>query len=159
MQALRASNRSLPMHLTRNRAAAFGLACLLAACASAPAASQSAHTATPAEQAALDVVNKRIAAYNAHDIDAFIATYAENVRIIVYPERVLGTGRERMRGIFGPQFAKGEGVIKVEGQHVLENTVVSAEDITIGARNDRNIAVYTIRDGLIAEVRLIEKPR
>jgi hypothetical protein len=104
-------------------------------------------------------VNRRIAAYNAHDIEAFLATYDEDVRIIVYPERVLGQGRDRMRRIFGPQFAKGEGVINVLGQHVLENTVVSHEDIRIGARDDRNIAIYTIRGDLIAEVRLIEKPR
>jgi hypothetical protein len=149
------------MHLIRICSTAL-LAAAIGACATSATPSPAAppgHVATSTEQAALDVVNRRIAAYNAHDIDAFIATYDENIRIIVYPERVLGTGRERMRGIFGPQFAKGEGKIIVEGQHVLENTVVSAEDITIGARNDRNIAIYTIRNGLIAEVRLIEKPR
>lgn len=129
----------------------------LTACVTSPPPPE--HTISPQEQAALDLVNRRIAAYNAHDIETFLATYDEDVRIIVYPERVLGEGRDRMRRIFGPQFAKGEGVIRVLGQHVLENTVVSHEDIRIGARDDRNIAIYTIRSGLIAEVRLIEKPR
>lgn len=131
---------------------------VLCGCVSSPPA-DTAQLRTAAEQTALDLVNRRISAYNAHDIDAFLATYDENVRIVVYPDRVLGEGRERMRRIFGPQFEKGEGVITVLGQHVLENTVVSDEDIRIGARDDRNIAIYTIRNGLITEVRLIEKPR
>ena len=131
---------------------------ILAGCGAIPPPA-SVRIATAEEQAALHLVNRRIAAYNAHDIEAFLAVYDENVRIIVYPERVLGEGRERMRRIFGPQFEKGEGVIEVLGQHVLGNTVVSDEDIRIGSQDDRNIAIYTIRNGLIAEVRLIEKPR
>lgn len=145
------------MNHLRSVASALALA-MLSACASAPA-SPPPLIASVEDQAALDVVNRRIAAYNAHDIEAFLATYDENVRIVVYPERVLGEGRERMRRIFAPQFAKGEGSIVVLGQHVLDGRVVSDEDIRIGARDDRNIAIYTIRNGLIAEVRLIEKPR
>jgi hypothetical protein len=130
----------------------------LSSCISAPTAPPSV-TVSPGDQAALEVVNRRIAAYNAHDIEAFLATYDENVRIIVYPERVLGEGRERMRRIFGPQFAKGEGSITVLGQHVLDGRVVSDENIAIGARDDHNIAIYTVSNGLISEVRLIEKGR
>jgi hypothetical protein len=145
------------MLLARICAAAILFA--LSGCVSTPAEPPAGHVATAGEQAALDLVNRRIAAYNAHDIEAFLATYDEKVRIIVYPERVLGEGRERMRRIFAPQFAKGEGAIRVLGQHVLDGRVVSDEDIAIGSRNDRNIAIYTVRDGLIAEVSLIEMDR
>jgi hypothetical protein len=132
----------------------------LSACASAPPLSGLAERAVSTdEQAALDLVNRRIAAYNAHDIDAFAATYAEDVRIVSYPERLLGVGKARMRAIFGPQFARGHGHITVLGQHVLENRVVSDELNMIGAVEDHAIAIYTIQDGLIAEVRLIETPR
>jgi hypothetical protein len=144
------------MGIKRTITSAVGLF-VLAACATIN--EPRAHTPTATEQVALDIVNRRIAAYNAHDIEAFLAAYDEHVRIVVYPDRVLGEGRERMRRIFGPQFARGEGRIEVLGQHVLENHVVSDENITIGARDDRNIAIYTINGGLIVEVRLIEKPR
>jgi hypothetical protein len=152
------SKMRLPIALTSLAGAA--VLALASSCASAPGSKASAmRTVTPDESVALDAVNRRIAAYNAHDIEAFLSTYDENVRTIVYPERLLGEGRERMRSIFGPQFAKGLGTIAVLGQHVLDGRVVSDEDITIGARNDRNIAIYTIKNGLIAEVRLIEKGR
>src|SRR5262245_48570617 len=134
------------------------LALLTAACASTPAA-PAQRSMSEQETAALALVNKRIAAYNAHDIEAFAATYDEKVRTYVYPDRLLGEGRERMKRIFGPQFAKGEGTIVVRGQQVFENRVVSHEDIKIGQRDDRNIAIYTITNGLISEVRLIEKAR
>jgi hypothetical protein len=128
------------------------------ACAAVPAfpAPPAAEAASPEERAALDIVARRIAAYNAHDIEAFLATYDEKVRIYIFPERFLGEGRERMRRIFGPQFAKGDGTVKVVGQYVLENKVVSDEIVTISGAVEHNIAVYTISGGLISEVRLIE---
>lgn len=136
----------------------------LGACALAPegfaqakAATETARgAASAAERAALDIVNRRIEAYNAHDIEGFLAAYDENVRIYIFPEKFLGEGRERMRRIFGSQFARGDGTVKVLGQYVLENKVVSDEMVTIGGVAEHNIAVYTIANGLIAEVRLIE---
>lgn len=130
----------------------------MTACACVHQPLLSTHSSMPSAEAsaAMQAVSKRIAAYNAHDIDAFLATYAEDVRIYVYPERFLGQGRDRMRRIFGPQFARGDGFVRVRNQHVLENRVVSIEDVTIDGMLERNIAIYTIADEVIAEVRLIE---
>ncbi|MEM6558945.1 MAG: nuclear transport factor 2 family protein [Myxococcota bacterium] len=108
------------------------------------------------ERAMLDVVAKRTAAYNKHDIEAFAATYDKDVRVYEYPDKFLGKGVERMKAIFGPQFAAGEGRIVVHRQLVLENTVVSDETVTAYGKSEHNIGVYTIRDGKIVEVRLIE---
>jgi hypothetical protein len=120
------------------------------------AAMRTATSAETTEQAALALVNKRMAAYNAHDIEAFLATYAPKVRIYIYPERFLGEGRERMRRLFGPQFARGDGKVVVLDQHVVDDKVVNVEDVTIADSRERNISIYTIKDGAIAEVRLIE---
>ena len=111
---------------------------------------------TSAERAALDVVARRTAAYNAHDIEAFLATYDENVRVYEYPDKFLGAGKDRMRRIFGPQFAENDGSIIVHIRHALENVVLSDETITFFGNTEHNIGVYTIEDGLIIEVRLIE---
>ena len=111
---------------------------------------------TSMEFAALDVVAKRTAAYNAHDIEAFIATYDENVRIYEYPERFLGEGTDRMRRIFGPQFAEDDGTIVIHSQHALKNVVISDETVTFYGKTEHNIGVYTVREGLITELRLIE---
>ena len=43
----------------------------------------------------LDIVNQRMRAYNEHDLDAFLSTYAEEVEVFTYPispwEKARGT--------------------------------------------------------------------
>ena len=128
------------------------------ACTTAPASRGTPHASpvNSTEQIALDVVARRAAAYNAHDIEAFLATYDDDVRVFEYPQELLGDGRERMRGIFGPQFAGDEGRIIIHSQHALGNVVISDETVTIYGHTEHNIGIYTVRDGLISEVRLIE---
>lgn len=143
------------MSIYRTRTLAFFCSLCLTSCVNGPL-SDPATIVTPYEQTALDVVQRRTAAYNAHDIDAFIATYSENVRIYEYPDTFLGEGTQRLRDIFGPQFAQNDGSIIVHRQDVLEQTVVSNETVTFYGTTEHNIGIYTVIDGLITEVRLIE---
>ncbi len=137
------------------RFGAIWCALSLTSCATMPVTDHS-NGVTAQEQAALEVVARRTAAYNAHDIDAFIATYADTVRIYEYPDTFLGEGTQRLRDIFGPQFAESDGKIVVHRQHALEHTVVSDETVTFYGTTEHNIGIYTVTDGLITEVRLIE---
>ena len=112
--------------------------------------------ATSVEIAALEVVAQRTAAYNDHDIEQFLKTYNKQVRVYEYPDRLLGEGTDRMRRIFGPQFAQNDGSIVVHARHALENVVISDETVSFYGTTEHNIGIYTIEDGLIVEVRLIE---
>jgi hypothetical protein len=93
------------------------------------------------EQAALEVVARRIAAYNTHDIDAYLAAHAELVQIFEYPDDRIGEGRNHLKRIFGPQFARGAGRIEVRGQLVLGNTVVSRESATVDNKVEQLITI------------------
>jgi len=143
------------MGICRTRALAVLCGLGLPGCVNAPLVDP-AIVVTPDEQAPLDVVQRRTAAYNAHNINAFIATYSEDVRIYEYPDKFLGEGTQRLRDIFGPQFAENDGSIIVHEQVVLEQTVVSNETVTFYGRTEHNIGIYTVSGGLITEVRLIE---
>ena len=44
----------------------------------------------------LAVVNERMAAYNTHDMPAFLAAYSPEVAIYRYPDRLLGTGHTHL---------------------------------------------------------------
>ena len=116
---------------------------------SAQSPTDDAHTQTISltEREAIAVVARRTIAYNNYDIEAFLATYDENVRIYEYPDELLGEGTDRMRRIFGPQFAENDGLIVVHGQHALESTVVSDETVTFYGNTEHNIGIYTVRDG------------
>ncbi len=61
-----------------------------------------------------------------------------------------------MDAIFRPQFAENDGQIVVHSQHALGNTVVSDETTTVYGHTEHNIGIYTVSEGLIIEVRLIE---
>lgn len=135
------------------------LACLfagLSACITTATKSSTLTGLTSTEATALKTVQDRTAAYQAHDIEAFLSTYAEDVRIYEYPSKFLGEGKARMRDIFGPQFSDGEGTIIVNSQLVLENTVISDEMVTIYGHTEHNIGIYFVERGLISEVRLVE---
>ncbi len=108
------------------------------------------------EAAALKVVAKRNDAVNANDIEAFLAAYHPDFRIYQYPDRFLGEGTARMRDIFGPLFAAGEAAVSVHGQMVLDHTVVSRETLVLNGMPEDLISIYTVDNGLISEVRLIE---
>lgn len=109
-----------------------------------------------AEQAMLDVVAKRISAYNAHNIQQFLAAHDEDVGIYEYPERLIGEGRSHLQRIFAPQFARGEGAVEVVMQRVLGNRVVSEEYATVDGETEHLIIIYTIENGRITSLRLIE---
>lgn len=110
----------------------------------------------PEEVAVLNVVALRIAAYNAHNIESFVTAHAENVQIYEFPEKKVGEGRAHLKRIFEPQFARGAGLIQVKGQFVIGDKVVSQELVTVDNVSERIIAIYTVENGVIHSVRLIE---
>lgn len=111
---------------------------------------------TAVEQRALAVVARRIDAYNAHDIETFLLAHAEDVQIIEYPDKRIGTGRSHLEWIFGPQFEQGLGSIEILYQTAIGNTIISHERISIGDDIETLVAIYTVENSVIVAVRLIE---
>ena len=113
-------------------------------------------TRAATENAALAAVAQRNAAVNANDIEAFLSAYHPDFKIYEYPDKYLGQGTERMRDIFGPIFADGGAAVTVGDQMVLENTVVSAETLSLNGIAEDLISICTVENGQITQVRLIE---
>ena len=115
-----------------------------------------AEPSNPEKSNALDVVALRIAAYNSHDIDSFLAAHAEQVQIYEYPDKKIGEGRAHLRRIFEPQFAEGLGSVDVKGQFVVGNNVASHEVVTVDGRIENLVIIYTVENGEITSYRLLE---
>ena len=128
----------------------------LVASLSMAAAGVYAEPRNPEKSNALDVVALRIAAYNSHDIDSFLAAHAEQVQIYEYPDKKIGEGRAHLRRIFEPQFAEGLGSVDVKGQFVIGNNVVSHEIVTVEGRIENLVIIYTVENGEITSFRLLE---
>jgi putative hydrolase of HD superfamily len=140
--------------LRMNRSFAAALAAL--SLAGLPGAQAQVSQPVATEEGARMAVARRIDAFNAHDIDAYVAAHAENLGIYEYPDRQLASQREHLRRIFGPGLERGEGSVDVLGQWVLGNVVVSEEILKRPGRTEHLIILYTVENGLIAEYRLIE---
>ena len=112
---------------------------------------------TAIEKAALAVVAKRIDGYKNHDVDAYLAAHDEDLEIYEYPTKSIGHGRSHLKKIFGPMLEQGIGTIIVKHQSAIGNTVVSEEYVGYGGPELQHIvAIYTVENGLITTVRLVE---
>lgn len=122
----------------------------LAACASAPA------PATSSPEAAL--VQRQLDAYNAHDLDAFLATYAADIEIFDISDASTPqmSGIPAMRQVYGGMFATMPNLRCDLGNRIADGAfVIDHEICAMGAPGDppeRAIAIYQVEDGLIRRV-------
>lgn len=106
----------------------------------------------------LEVVNTRMEAHNRHDLDAFLKTYSDQVRIYTYPDKQLGKpGKAHLAGIFGPLFT--EKSVKTKIHHQIENGnyVVNHETVTRQGKTVVYVSIYEVENGLIQSVRFIHQ--
>jgi hypothetical protein len=106
----------------------------------------------------LKPVEAQLEAYNAHDVDQFLASYAPDVVVEDGAGNTLMQGHDSMRAEYAPFFAaqpelRGEIVHRITaGDYVID------EELIHGWQPEpvRAVAIYHIADGLIDHVRLIE---
>lgn len=105
---------------------------------------------------ALDVVNAQLDAFNAHDVSAFIATYAPNAVVIgVTPEPI--TGRDALRAFYEPRLTNSQ--LSCEIDTVVqfgERWIVAREYVRNGDVSTETIATFDIVDGLIQRASMLK---
>ena len=106
-----------------------------------------------------EIVQKQVEAYNTRDIDAFVACHHPEIELYS-----LGTnepfvvGIEALRPRYKDIFDRSPKLhSEVVQRMVLSDTVIDKEIITGRAGEDRSnyIAIYQIKDGLIAKVNFV----
>ncbi|HIE99387.1 MAG: nuclear transport factor 2 family protein [Fuerstiella sp.] len=112
----------------------------------------SAEESTPTP---LDVVKKRTSALNDHNLESFLATYAEDVAVFVYPDRPLGKGKAHVRKIFAPMIKKRNVHVEIDRTMTADSFVVVEMRTSFGDIAEPSVAIYEVRDGLIQSVRFL----
>lgn len=103
-----------------------------------------------------DAAQRQLDAYNARDVEAFLAAYSEDCVVRSFPSgAVLMEGRDAMRERYATLFADHPDLC-CELVHRVEHEcfVVDHEHVT-GLREDEvvhAVAMYEVRDGLIVNV-------
>jgi len=101
------------------------------------------------------VVQTQLDAYNKGDIDAFVATYADDIKLYRHPDVLTGSGIDQLRKSYGPFFAKNKN-LKAEISHriIQGNFVIDHERVSglSDGSEIRAVAIYEVKDGKIQNV-------
>jgi hypothetical protein len=107
---------------------------------------------TPVADDAATVVERQLTAYNARDLDAFVACYADDVVVYRPPATEPAmVGRAALRAFYQRERFVHEGLhATLLGRHVMGETVVDHERI-VGVRPEpfEVIVVYRVEAGAI----------
>ena len=107
-----------------------------------------------------DIVQQQVNAYNAQDIEAFLATYSPGIKIYNHPDSLRISGLDEMRQRYGSLFQKTPSLhVKIVNRIVLGNYIIDREKVT-GFTNSRvkhAVVTYYVHDGLIQKVWIIRE--
>ena len=98
-----------------------------------------------------DPVVAQLAAYNAHDVDGFVACYAVDAVVASGEGRTLMTGHAEMREAYGRLFAHHPDVHADVTERLREGDwVVDHEAVHTDGRTTGYVVAYRVRDGVIS---------
>jgi len=116
----------------------------------------------PAGDSPEAVVQRQLDAYNAHDLDALLATYAPDARQFELPAQLLAAGHAQMRERFIQRFQDPTLHARLVKRTVIGAIVVDQEDVVRqypeGPGRAEIIAIYEVRDGLIRSASFVFGP-
>jgi hypothetical protein len=105
------------------------------------------------------VVQRQLEAFNARDLDALMATYAEEASQFEYPDTLLASGAAQLRARFEVRFQEPNLHARLIHRTVVGQVVMDHEEVTRtfpeGAGTIELVAIYNVREGKIAEARFI----
>ena len=101
------------------------------------------------------VVQRQLEAYNAKDIDALMATFADDVEAFEYPNTLLFSGIEKMHQRLTLRLQEPNLHAQLLNRIMMGNLVIDHEIVTRtfpeGAGQLETIVIYEVRDGKIAK--------
>ena len=106
-----------------------------------------------------EVVQRQLDAYNAHDIEGWLATYAPDARQYEYPDKLLAQGHAAMRERMIQRFAEPDLHAHLMSRIVIGGTVIDHEAVARtfpeGAGTVEMVAIYQVAAGRIVSATFI----
>lgn len=104
---------------------------------------------------ALKVIERSLEAYNAQDMDAMLATYADDAIIATLNGPVQQNNKAEIRARYTKTFGEfPENHARIVNRIVLGDTVIDHEEVSRGPSGPvfEALCIYTVKDGLIRRV-------
>jgi hypothetical protein len=111
------------------------------------------------EQVAPEViVQRQLDAYNSKNIEAFAATYTEDVKLYRFPNSLMGEGKVNLRQQYGTMFSAVKDLnAELVNRIVVGNKVIDHEKVTFNGNTVYAVAIYEVTNGLISSVTFIQE--
>ena len=101
------------------------------------------------------IVQRQLDAYNAHDLEALMATYAADARQFEHPDKLLADGAPQIRERFVARFNEPNLHAQLLKRIVAGNVVIDHEQVTRtfpeGSGKIELVAIYEVQHGKIAK--------
>jgi hypothetical protein len=92
-------------------------------------------------------------AYNAHNLEAFLAPYADDVEVYDFPSKLRIKGKEQMRKQYAFLNTTPKLYCRLLNRIVQGNMVIDHEEVWgFGEKPFYGVAVYEIKEGKISKV-------
>lgn len=99
------------------------------------------------------LADQQLLAYNAHDLEAFLEPYAEDVELYNFPDKLEMKGKDQMRKAYGFITKTPKLYCKLLNRIVQGNMVIDHEEVWgFGDKPFYGVAIYEIKNGKIAKV-------
>lgn len=104
-----------------------------------------------------ELVQRQLNAYNFRNIEAFLETYSDDVELYMYPDKLLGKGKEAMRKNYAPMFENIPNLhCEILGRIVQGNIVIDKERVQFSNEILEAVAIYHIENEKIKKVFFIQ---
>lgn len=105
------------------------------------------------------IVQQQLEAYNARDLEAFLATYADDAELFGFPATAQTRGKDEMRKRYALRFSDPILHAAIVNRMVMGNVVIDHERVRCtlpeGPGVMEAIAIYEVKDGKIARTTFI----
>jgi hypothetical protein len=103
------------------------------------------------------VVQEQVDAYNKRDIDAFMATYTDDVKLYNFPKNLTTDGPEEMRKGYTEFFTSTPDLhCEIKNRIVIGNKVIDEEEVTANGNTFSAVAIYEVQNGKITKVTFLK---
>lgn len=100
-----------------------------------------------------ELVQRQLNAYNFRNLEAFLDTYADDVEVYTFPDKLDYKGKETMRKIYGKMFGQTKDLhCRIVSRIVEGNIVIDKEDVRADAEKFGGTAIYVVENQKIKKV-------
>ena len=102
------------------------------------------------------IVQTQLDAYNSRDIEGFLDTYTNDIKLYNFPDELFSEGKDGLRKSYASFFTNTPDLnAKILKRIVVGNKVIDHEFVTVNGSTFKAVAIYEVENGLISKVTFI----